>query len=510
MELHPVLGVVLATIFVVANGFFVLAEFAIVKVRASRVNELVASGHPLAPVLAKRILPQLDEFLSVTQIGITIASLALGWIGEPATAAIIHEVLALFGAEEVQLPEGLSFAIGFMIVTVAHVVLGELIPKTIAIQKADTMALWCARPLQFFYGMFYPLLVSLNWMANGILSLFGMRSGAEHEVSHSPQELRILLAGAKERGILDPQIFAMIDNAFGFRARTVREIMVPRERAVFLSLSRSWRENREFVRRFRHTRYPLCEGDLDSTMGLVHLKDITLRTISSSREVDVRKFRRDIFELPPDTRLDRALGFLRARSAHLALVRHPGKPVEGIVCLEDIVELIVGKLEDEFDREERTSLAEILDPRLIDLAAEAPDKVALFRRGVELLRAWKPELDPESVLAAIAHREDVFSTGIGGGVAIPHAILEDLDKPAVAILRIKRGVDYQSIDLKPVRLVFLFLLPATNPGLRLRFFSELGGLLQKPGFQDRLMAATDAGKLAEILRAALSSPAAKI
>ncbi len=505
MSDYPVWGILLAILFVTFNAFFVLAEFAIVKVRVSRVQELEASGNLLAPLLMRRILPRLDAYLSVTQIGITIASIALGWIGEPALATTIEKAAEFFGFSPPKLPHQVTFLIAFFLISAAHVVFGELIPKTIAIQKAETMALWCAKPLQFFYYLFYPLLWFLTWIANSILSLFGIKAHADHEHAYSPQELRILLSSSKERGILDPQMFFIIDNAFSFRARKVKDVMVPKERVIALSLSMSWKENRDLVRRYRHTRYPLCETSIENPIGLVHLKDIMLRSFSSTKEADLRRFRRELFELAPDTPLDRAMTFLRSHSAHLAIVRAPGGPVQGIVCLEDMVEQIVGSLEDEFDREEKTPLFEVFDPKLIDLGSEVAQKKTLFETGIAKIHALHPDFDTQVALAAMEQRETLFSTGIGEGVAVPHAVLEDLLKPRLAVLRLKKGIDYHSIDFQPVRLVFLFLLPATNPGLRLRFFAEIAKLLQIPGMQEKLLAAANTEKFIELIRTGLKS-----
>jgi len=173
MEIHPILGFVLGAIFVGLNAFFVLAEFAIVKVRKSRIQELMSSGNPLAPLLSKRILPRLDAYLSACQVGITIASLALGWIGEPTVHKFLQKIFLMLGEGNQEIPYGLSIGISFFLITAAHVILGELIPKSIAIQKADLMALLCARPLWFFHYLFYPILWIFNSVANGILAVFG-------------------------------------------------------------------------------------------------------------------------------------------------------------------------------------------------------------------------------------------------------------------------------------------------------------------------------------------------
>lgn len=504
MEIHPIPALILAVAFIILNGFFVLAEFAIVKVRKTRIQELRARGNSLAPLLEKRILPQLDAYLSVSQVGITIASLALGWIGEPAVNHTIRKLLVMAGTEEQAIPYGLSFGFAFFIVTMGHVVLGELIPKTIAIQKADAMALFCARPLRFFYFLFYPVLILFNSTANGLLRLFGIQTKPDSEMAHSPQELRILLAGSKEKGIIDPQVFSIIDNAFLFRTKTVKDVMVQRDRVAVLSLGDSWNDNQDIILRNRHTRYPLCEKDIDNPVGLIHIKDIMLRGLLEKEDADLMKVRRVLVEIEPDLPLNKALPFLRSKSAHMAVVRSQGGKIEGIVCLEDIVELIIGNLEDEFDREERISILDLLKPEVIHLKVEAGGKDKLLRKGVDSFLSVKPDLDVEAAMDSLLKREKLFSIGIGGGVAVPHAVMEDLDRPLFAVMRLKKGIGFGAIDLLPVRLVFLFLLPATNAGLRLRFFSEIARLLQAPGAYNRILAASNPDKMVAEIRKILA------
>ncbi len=497
---NPFLGILLAIFFVAMNAFYVLAEFAIVKVRRSRIQELNASGHPLAPLLEKRILPQLDAYLSATQIGITIASLALGWIGEATVARVIEMFFESIGSPEVKIPPSLSFGISFFLVTAGHVIFGELIPKSLAILKADTMALWCARPLRFSYLVFYPILFIFNTTANAFLRLFGIRPLVGADVAHTAKELRILMSASRDRGVIDPQVHAIIDNAFQFRVRTVREVMVSKDRVAVLALSRKWEDNWEVIRANRHTRYPLCKTGLEDCIGLIHVKDLTLRGFSEDQPLDFRKIKRKIVEIPAEMSLDRALTFLRSKGSHLALVRSKEGAAEGIVCLEDVVELIVGSLEDEFDREEKISILDLLKPEAVSLKAEASSKQEVLSQGVDLLLHLVPHLAKEKILGAIEEREKLFSTGIGGGVAIPHAQIEELDQPIFGVMKLKKGIHYGSIDLMPVRLIFIFLLPESNPKLRIRFFAEIARLLQSPNAYSQMMAAATPEKLIETIQ----------
>ncbi|HET6205137.1 MAG TPA: CNNM domain-containing protein [Planctomycetota bacterium] len=507
MDLSPLLGLAIALAFVALNAFYVLAEFAIVKVRGTRVQELRAAGNREAVLLATHVLPRLDAYLAVCQIGITVASLGLGWIGEPAAAALVVKGFALFGVVGVRVPPGVSFALAFVLVMAVHVVFGEQIPKILAVAAPTRAALLSVRALRGSYRAFYPFLVALNAAANGLLRLAGFPKQALSETAHSEEELRSLLSSSRDRGVLDPSVFAIIDNAFRFRTRTVTEVMVPRERVAYLALMKPWKENLAGIRTARHTRYPLGATSLDDPVGLIHMKDLLLRGLPLGREPNLMRYRRELLEMAPDTRLERALALMRARGAHLALVRGKDGRVAGIVCLEDIVETVVGRLEDEFDREERTGLVDLLVP-----AAVVPEFVPAGRSdalacGLAHLRALHPHFDAEGALREVEGREAQISTAIGGGVAVPHAILEDLDRPLLALLRLRGRVPFPAIDGRPVLLAFLFLFPATNPALRPRILGDVAWIVQRGGVVERAAAAASAEDAVAILQRALASRA---
>ncbi|MCI0585966.1 MAG: CNNM domain-containing protein [Planctomycetes bacterium] len=508
MGVSPLLGLAIALAFVALNAFYVLAEFAIVKVRGTRVQELHARGSREAALLATHVLPRLDAYLAVCQIGITVASLGLGWIGEPAVARLIERGFSLLGAEGVRVHPGVSYGVAFVLVMAAHILFGELVPKSLAIRMPARTALLAARPLRWSYGAFYPFLVTLNAGANGLLRLAGLPATALAETTHSEEELRYLLASARDRGVLDPAVFAIVDNAFRFRSRTVREVVVPRERVAYVALTKPWKENLEVIRAARHTRYPLVATGLDDPVGLLHMKDLLLRGLPLGREPNLMRFRRELLEVSPETTLERALALMRGRGAHLALVREREGRVAGIVCLEDIVETIVGRLEDEFDREEKTGLGDLLVPAAVVPEFVPSDRSDAFACGLAHLHAQHPHFDPEAALREVVRREGQFSTAIGGGVAVPHAILEDLGRPLLAVLRLRGRVEFPAIDGRPVHLAFLFLLPATNPGLRPRILGDVAWIAQRAGVIERAAAARTGEEAVSILGRALASRAA--
>ncbi|MGH9360813.1 MAG: hemolysin family protein, partial [Thermoanaerobaculia bacterium] len=272
LAIDPVWGLVLGLLLVRANGVFVAAEFALVKVRPTQIDPHVQAGERRGRV-ARHMVRHLDAYLSATQLGITLASLALGWIGQPAFVWIVEPAVTFFAGDNPALVHSMAITVAFLVITVLHIVLGELAPKSLAIRKAESTALWVSLPLFVFYKTTYPMIWLLNHAANGLLRMVGIQPVSEGELGHSEEELRLLLAssgGAR----LSQQKRELLDNIFELSHRVARQIMVPRADVVYLSTTRSVSENLNIARRSGHTRFPLCEGDLDHVVGLVHIKDL--------------------------------------------------------------------------------------------------------------------------------------------------------------------------------------------------------------------------------------------
>ena len=339
----PGWGLVLGLVLVALNGFFVAAEFALVKVRPTQLEPLEGKRARLA----RHMLRHLDAYLSATQLGITLASLALGWVGEPAFAWLIHPLLDPFVASNPQLFHSISVTVSFLVITVLHIVLGEQVPKTIAIRKAEGASLLVALPLYFFYKLTYPAIWLLNQAANRLVRLIGISPAAEGELLHDEEELRRLLSSSKESQ-LSTQKRELLDNIFELSHRVARQIMLPRQDVIYLSTDRPLAENLRLARRSGHTRFPLCEGDLDHVIGLLHIKDIfhRERPLTSLTEVA-----REIAFVPETLELDRLLKRMRTERFHLAAVIDEYGGVSGIVTIEDVIEEIVGSIQDEFDVE---------------------------------------------------------------------------------------------------------------------------------------------------------------
>jgi CBS domain containing-hemolysin-like protein len=345
LALNPWAGLVLGLLLVFLNGFFVAAEFALVKVRATQLDPLVARGHRRAKV-ARLMVRHLDAYLSATQLGITLASLALGWIGKPAFAWVLEGPMRRLGMADDTI-QTFSFAWAFATITVLHIILGELAPKSVAIRKGFETSLWVAIPLYFFYKVTYPAIWLLNHAANAVLRLVGIPPVSEHELAHSEEELRLLLSTSsmEHQGALKREL---LDNVFELSLRLTRQVMVPRADVVYLSTDRTLEENLKQARQSGHTRFLLCAGDLDKVVGLVHIKDLFR---AGPAITDLRPLVREVSYVPETLTLDRLLKKLRSERVHLAAVLDEYGGVSGIVTLENVIEEIVGPIQDEFDTE---------------------------------------------------------------------------------------------------------------------------------------------------------------
>jgi CBS domain containing-hemolysin-like protein len=339
----------LAFLFVLANGFFVAAEFAIVKVRSTQITELAEQGSVRAK-MAKKLIRHLDAYLSATQLGITLASLALGWIGEPAFHHLIQPLFTRFNVPEAA-AKTISATVAFVIISVLHIVLGELAPKSIAIQKPVGTTLWTAHLLHAFYLVTFPAIWLLNGVSRAILRAFGIHPASEHsEIAHSPEELRLILASSEKAGILSEENREIIEGVFQFSKRTARQIMVPRTDVVILSTTKSIEENLEKIRTTRHTRYPLCDGSLDNTVGLIHVKDLLLAQLRGPGKT-LQELKRDVLFVPENSTVESLLSQFIESKTHMAIVLDEYGGASGIVSLENITEELFGQIQDEFDRE---------------------------------------------------------------------------------------------------------------------------------------------------------------
>ncbi|MBY0088066.1 MULTISPECIES: hemolysin family protein [Brevibacillus] len=381
-------NLILVMILVLLNGFFVATEFAIVKVRESRIAQLAAEGNKRA-VDVERVLHNLDAYLSACQLGITLASLGLGWLGEPAVAHLLHPVFRYFHLNETVVTS-ISFIIAFSVITFLHIVLGELAPKTLAIQYSEKVVLAVAKPIQLFYKIMYPFIQMLNWSASHFLGLFHI-SLEPHQEAHTEEEIRILVNESHKSGLIDQTELMLVDNIFDFSETMAREIMVPRTDMVVLNLRDPFDENVKHVQNGRFTRYPVVDGDKDHVVGSLHIKDM-LTGLLEGESHDLQTFMRPILTVPETISISRLLTMLQKQRGQMAIIIDEYGGTAGLVTLEDIMEEIVGDIQDEFDDErpevERSDGMLSLDGRM--LLEEVGDylDIELESSDVDTLAGW--------------------------------------------------------------------------------------------------------------------------
>ncbi len=337
----------LAVLLILLNGFFVAAEFALVKVRISRIDQLARDGKPFAGT-AKWLAKRLDKSLSACQLGITMASLALGWVGEPAFAALVEPVLGWIGVVDERVIHVMGFALAFSAITGLHLVVGEQFPKIFAIRRPEQMLLWCALPLKLFYVILYPFLIALNVVTSFLLRLVGIKGAADHDGVRTEEEIRALLREAHVHGNLSRSEHALINNVFEFDDMIVRRVMLPRGEVIFFDIHEPISKLRELVRQTMHTRYPVCDRSLDNVIGVVHIKDL-LMIPPDAEDIDLRSIVRPPKKVHETMPISRVLRHFQATHQLMAFVIDEYGTITGMVTLENVLEKIVGEVDDEFD-----------------------------------------------------------------------------------------------------------------------------------------------------------------
>ena len=345
--MDPLLKLGLTFLLVALNGFFVAAEFAFVRVRQTRIAELVERGQPTARV-TQSLMGRLDTYLSATQLGVTLASLALGAIGEPTAAYFLQKALHAVGlAPDRRSLSVAAVAVGFILITFFHIVFGELLPKWWVIAHTERTALGVSRPMRLFLILGYPLIKILQGTATVIARRLNIQPGEAHEQAHSEDEIEAIISQSHRQGELRPSEVEIVGNVFDFAHTQAREIMVPRVDIVYLSTTWSIGRNVEVAVENGFTRYPLAEADKDHLIGMIHIKD--LLAIAGNPQADIRSVRRDVPYIPETKMIDELLKELQKSHAHQAVVLDEYGGTAGLVTLEDIIEELIGEIQDEHD-----------------------------------------------------------------------------------------------------------------------------------------------------------------
>ena len=341
-----ILALIGALILVLLNGFFVATEFAIVKVRPTRIDELLRKNRPGA-AMVRHILAHIDPYLSATQLGITLASLALGWIGEPAFSRLIESPLAWVGVTDELWIHRISLSTAFVVISCLHIVVGEMAPKTLAISRPELVALAIAYPMRLFYIVFFPLTWVLDKLTHLLLKILGVHSRVNDQEAHSEDELKIILSQARSAGLLSEGRAELLKKALSLTNKNARHLMVPRNEVLFLDINVTWEENIDRAMQSGHTRFPLCDGDLDNVRGIVDIREVLYQATSGPG--DLRRFARPAVYFPEMMTAERLLSEFRARRATLAVIVDEFGGASGIITVSDIISAVMGDLQENAD-----------------------------------------------------------------------------------------------------------------------------------------------------------------
>jgi CBS domain containing-hemolysin-like protein len=391
----------IALLLVVVNGFFVAAEFALVKVRPSRIDEFIEIGKPFAKS-AKWLADRMEQALSACQLGITMASLAIGWVGEPVFEAMLGPVFHFLSVPDAAV-HTLSVLFAFTTITALHLVIGEQAPKIFAIRRPEDMLLWCALPLKMFYVCGWPLMAALNWVTSVILAKLGLEGDAGHGEIHTETELQTLLATSLEHGHVTRSEHKLINAVFRFDDMVCRRIMVPRNDVEFFDINDAPSGCVEMARRTKHTRYPVCNDSLDEVLGVVHMKDLIGFAVTD--DFDWKSIMRPANKVPENMPISTLLKHFQTTHQLLAFVIDEYGTVIGIVTLENVLEEIIGEVDDEFDND---------DPNVIP---EGPDQYIVRGRtpldeACEKFHLVRPEAEIDTFAGLLLHQtQKVLSVG---------------------------------------------------------------------------------------------------
>ncbi|WP_025678437.1 hemolysin family protein [Paenibacillus massiliensis] len=343
----------LFALLIILSGFFVATEFAIIKVRSSRVDQLVVEGRKNALAL-QRVVSNLDGYLSACQLGITITALGLGWLGEPTVVKLLEPLFLSLHIND-ELGHVLAFVISFILVTYLHVVIGELAPKTLAIRKAESVSLLTSQPIIWFNRIMYPFIWLLNGSANRLVRLFGLQPASEHEEAHSQEEIQIILSESVESGKINNTEYGYVNRIFAFDETVAKEIMVPRTDMVVLYTTRSLQENMQTIQEEQYTRFPVATDSKDQIIGMINTKQLFLEH-NKNPEVDFNSLIQPILTVPEVIPVNDLLKRMQKQQVHIALLVDEYGGTSGLITIEDIIEEIVGEIRDEFDTDERREI----------------------------------------------------------------------------------------------------------------------------------------------------------
>ncbi|MUG72031.1 hemolysin family protein [Paenibacillus validus] len=393
------LNLFLVAVLILLTAFFVATEFAIIKLRGSRVDQLVSEGRNNA-IAVQKVQSNLDGYLSACQLGITITALGLGWLGEPTVEKLLHPLFDAFGLGA-EVSSLISFLVAFVLMTYIHVVLGELAPKTLAIQKAEQISLLVAKPIMLFYKIMYPFIWLLNGSANALIRMVGLKPAKEHEEAHSEEEIQIIVSESYQSGKINKTEYGYVNRIFAFDDMLAREIMVPRTDMICLYTNNTLKENLEIIRREQYTRFPIAKDSKDNIVGIVNTKHFFLLYDNNPDSFDFNKLVHPVLTVPEYMPVNTLLTKMQKERVHIAILVDEYGGTSGLITMEDILEEIVGEIRDEFDADEAKEIEKIEDDKYIldgkVLLSEVNDLFGsdLENDGVDTIGGWLFAANPD-------------------------------------------------------------------------------------------------------------------
>ncbi|MGC9070682.1 MAG: CNNM domain-containing protein [Elusimicrobiales bacterium] len=493
------LKAVSALFFLLTNAVFVLIEFAIVRVRKTRIEEFAQNENNIFARTSLDIINNINSYLASIQLGITASSIGLGWIAQPYVAFVISRAIPDFSIFYLKISSySISLLISFFTVTFFHIVFGEQVPKYIAISSAEKITLVFSIPLKMFYkATYYPMLL-INKTSEFFSSF--LVSKISDDTSHSEDEIKLILSKSEEFGRISLHRLMMFEHLFDFGKTSVKEVMVPVDRIVALKKSISFDDFLDTIRKFKFSRYPVIDEN-SNYLGYVHVKDVIIN-LPISRCVErfnLLDYIRPIVRVGEKEMIERVLRIVQETNQPILLVENDKKEITGIITVEDIIEDITGEIRDEFEKKSAVRLDEIfcVEGSVVDI--KSSDRFSAINEMIDKLYSSGFIALREEISKRIIKREKELSTAIGHQIAVPHARIEGLKSAIISVGISKNGIDFLAPDLKPVKVIFLILSPYHEPSLQLAILSKISRLAMNITLRKKLFKVSDAYKIKEIL-----------
>ena len=487
--------VLVAVFLLFLNAFFVLAEFASVKVRPTQVEALVDKGNRRARTL-QHIQAHLDEFLSVCQVGITLASVGLGFVGEPAFAELLLPLIRSVGISGAALPvtaHSVSVVVAYLLVSFLHIVLGELLPKSLALRSTERTALFTAYPLRIFRYVFIAPMWLLNGSVTLLLKLLRI-SPASGKADHSEEEVRIILDQSQSSGMLSLRRLLLMENVLDLGALTVRNAMRGRRIVRTVSLAETREQVLQVFREFRHSRYPVIGDDPDRPIGYLHIKELLLNGEREAKGSDLRHLVKPCLQFKESDALEQRLSEMQRKGAHMALVYAGTGAWTGILTLEDGIEEVIGTVEEEYPTEPTVRLSDSLTPSHTLLDTEGSSILSATRSAIQRIPGADLPVSRDAIMLSVAERERLGSSYVGKRLAIPHARLSRLAAPMVIVARMRVPMPSPVVG-EDINLLFILLTPSDTPRIHQILLSHIAGIFESDFLEGKLEEAATPAEL---------------